>query len=74
MTDGTSPVVKKGIVKQVLSGDTFILQGPVSNGPPKELTLYLANLSAPRLARRPNENNEGSSDEVFLNKLFCIFF
>jgi staphylococcal nuclease domain-containing protein 1 len=46
----------------VLSGDSLVLQGPVSaSGPPKEITIYLANVVAPRLARR----EAGTSDEPY---------
>uniref|UniRef100_A0AC34QNZ7 Staphylococcal nuclease domain-containing protein n=1 Tax=Panagrolaimus sp. JU765 TaxID=591449 RepID=A0AC34QNZ7_9BILA len=68
MTDGaTQPALKRGVVKQVLSGDAIVLQGPLtSNGPPKESTVYLANIVAPRLAKRPNDTGSGgSNDEPF---------
>ena len=51
---------------QALSGDSIVLQGPPTNGPPKEITIYLANLAAPRLAKRPFDGGAGTSDEVTL--------
>lgn len=43
-----------------------MLQGPAVNGPPKEITVYLSNVTAPRLARRPTEGkSEGTSDEPY---------
>ncbi|KAI1727653.1 hypothetical protein Ddc_04968 [Ditylenchus destructor] len=73
MTDTTtapsqpSQTIKRGLVKQVLSGDAIVLQGPpTSNGPPKELTVYLSNVTAPRLARRPvDDSSEASADEPY---------
>ncbi|CAD5211676.1 unnamed protein product [Bursaphelenchus okinawaensis] len=59
-------LVKRGLVKQVLSGDSVVLQGPATNGPPKEITIYLSNVAAPRLAKRPVEGgSEGSNDEPY---------
>lgn len=53
-------------VFQVLSGDTVVLRNLTSKGgPPKERTLSLSSIVAPKLARRPNQNNEGGTkDEV----------
>jgi len=69
MTDGSAQpgAVKKGVVKQVLSGDAIVLLGPPSpNGPPRETTVYLANIAAPRLAKRPNDTGAGgTNDEPF---------
>ncbi|OAV88251.1 hypothetical protein PTTG_01501 [Puccinia triticina 1-1 BBBD Race 1] len=43
----------KAIVKSVLSGDTLILRGrPINGQPPKERTLHLAGLTAPRTGSR----------------------
>ncbi|KAH9448966.1 hypothetical protein MJO29_009850 [Puccinia striiformis f. sp. tritici] len=43
----------KAIVKSVLSGDTLILRGrPINGQPPKERTLHLAGLTAPRIGSR----------------------
>ncbi|MBW0476193.1 hypothetical protein O181_015908 [Austropuccinia psidii MF-1] len=47
----TTPM--RAIVKSVLSGDTLILRGRSTNGqPPKERTLHLAGLTAPRMGSR----------------------
>jgi len=49
----TPPQLFKGIVKQVLSGDSIIIRGQPKGGPPPERQLNLSNITAPRLARRP---------------------
>ncbi|TMS34836.1 hypothetical protein L596_002347 [Steinernema carpocapsae] len=64
-TPAPAGAVKRGTVKQVLSGDALILQGPAVNGPPKEITVYLSNINVPRLAKRPAEGQPVSSDEPF---------
>uniref|UniRef100_A0A0N5AH97 Staphylococcal nuclease domain-containing protein 1 n=1 Tax=Syphacia muris TaxID=451379 RepID=A0A0N5AH97_9BILA len=56
---------KRGYVKQVLSGDAVVLQGPPANGPPKEMTVYLSHVTAPRLGKRPTETEPGKEDEPF---------
>lgn len=61
----TNSSIKRGFVKQVLSGDSIVLQGPVTaNEPPKEITVYLSNVNAPRLAKRPIKESDSSADEV----------
>lgn len=56
--------IRRGVVKQVLSGDAVvILGGPRSNGPPEEITVYLSNVSAPRIAKRPTDTAPGTQDE-----------
>lgn len=59
------PQYLKGIVKQVLSGDSIIIRGVPKRGPPPERQLNLSNISAPRLARRPGGNvkSEDAKDE-----------
>ena len=52
---------------QVLSGDAVVIRGQPRGGPPQERTLAFSNVSAPRLARRPNPNSEAggeTKDEV----------
>ena len=57
---------KRGFVKQVLSGDSIVLQLQSAPGtPPNELTVYLANIAAPRLARRPTDNAIATPDEPY---------
>lgn len=54
---------------QVLSGDSVVIRGQPKGGPPPERTVSLSNITAPRLARRPNPNAEGiteTKDEVNL--------
>lgn len=56
--------MKKGIVKQVLSGDSVIIRGQPKNGPPAEKQINFSNVIAPKLARRPaNPSDEASKDE-----------
>ncbi|KAG1653353.1 Nuclease domain-containing protein 1 [Nymphon striatum] len=57
--------VHRGIVKQVLSGDSVIIRGIPKGGPPPEKQICLSNISAPKLARRPNANVEESKDEPY---------
>ena len=54
------PAVQRGIVKQILSGDAIVIRGQPQGGPPPEKTICLSNVTAPRMARRPNPNLEGS--------------
>eukprot|EP00730_Choanoeca_flexa_P019685 TRINITY_DN9622_c0_g1_i1.p2 TRINITY_DN9622_c0_g1~~TRINITY_DN9622_c0_g1_i1.p2 ORF type:complete len:879 (+),score=258.12 TRINITY_DN9622_c0_g1_i1:2861-5497(+) len=49
--------LQSAIVKSVLSGDTIVLRGQPRNGPPPERILCLAQISAPRLGRRPNASD-----------------
>ncbi|KAI0236877.1 Staphylococcal nuclease domain-containing protein 1 [Lamellibrachia satsuma] len=60
MSAAQPPQVNRGIVKQVLSGDSVVIRGVPRGGPPPERTMCLSNITAPRLARRPNPNAEGS--------------
>lgn len=56
----------KGIVKQVLDGGAVVIRGKPNNGPPPERTLALADIEAPRMARRPNASGAaGTVDEPF---------
>uniref|UniRef100_A0A914M2H7 Staphylococcal nuclease domain-containing protein n=1 Tax=Meloidogyne incognita TaxID=6306 RepID=A0A914M2H7_MELIC len=58
--------MKRGFVKQVLSGDSVVLQFSVAPGsPPNETTVYLCNVVAPRLAKRPTENTAATPDEPY---------
>lgn len=54
------PVCHRGIVKQVLSGDSVIIRGQPKGGPPPEKQLCLTNITARKLARRANPNISGS--------------
>ncbi|KAI6196869.1 Nuclease domain-containing protein [Aphelenchoides besseyi] len=67
MSNGTTTAntMKRGLVKMILSGDSVVIQGPATNGPPKELTVSFANVAAPRLAKRPTDNSAGTSDEPY---------
>ncbi|GFO47277.1 staphylococcal nuclease domain-containing protein 1-like [Plakobranchus ocellatus] len=57
-----TPVVQRALVKQVLSGDTVVLRGQPKGGPPPERTVCLSNITAPKLARRPNPNVENGAE------------
>ena len=68
---------------QVLSGDAVVIRGQPRGGPPQERTLAFSNVSAPRLARRPNPNNETSetkdevrsqiADQVYMHdQILCV--
>lgn len=61
----SQPSFRRGFVKQVLSGDAVVLQGQPSNGPPPETTVYLSNVVAPRLGKRPTETTTATVDEPF---------
>lgn len=39
-----------------------MIRGQPRGGPPQERTLAFSNVSAPRLARRPNPNSENPSE------------
>ncbi|KAF8789990.1 Staphylococcal nuclease domain-containing [Argiope bruennichi] len=68
MTTQQPPVIVTGygIVKQVNSGDTIVIRGQPKGGPPDEITIILTGITAPKLARRPNNNGEGATkDEPF---------
>ncbi|KJH48241.1 nuclease-like protein [Dictyocaulus viviparus] len=56
---------RRGFVKQVLAGDAVVLQGQPTNGPPPETTVYLSNVVAPRLGKRPTETSTATVDEPF---------
>ncbi|ENN71421.1 staphylococcal nuclease domain-containing protein 1 isoform X2 [Dendroctonus ponderosae] len=63
MTTPTAPVQipKKGIVKQVLSGDAVVIRS-LNGAPPPEKQLAFSGITAPKLARRPGAPGEGSGD------------
>eukprot|EP00924_Labyrinthula_sp_SR-Ha-C_P010644 maker-scaffold_49-snap-gene-0.3-mRNA-1 protein AED:0.01 eAED:0.01 QI:48/1/0.75/1/1/1/4/414/1015 len=54
-----------GYVKEVLSGDTLVVIGQPSNGPPPELKLTLASLSAPKLALKSQKATTSKDPEPF---------
>lgn len=58
-------------LSQVLSGDCVVIRGQPKGGPPPERTLALTNITAPKLARRPNpgEGKTESKDEVWIRQL-----
>jgi hypothetical protein len=48
----------KGVVKTVLSGDTLVIYGRVTSGPPPEREITLAHVSAPRIGRTADRKDE----------------
>uniref|UniRef100_A0A646QDV8 Staphylococcal nuclease domain-containing protein 1 n=1 Tax=Hemiscolopendra marginata TaxID=943146 RepID=A0A646QDV8_9MYRI len=57
---------QRGIVKQVLSGDTVIIRGVPKAGPPPEKSVSLSHITAPRLGRRPaNSSAPEIKDEPY---------
>jgi len=61
----TQPKPNRGIVKQVLSGDSVIIRGQPKGGPPPEKTLFLSNIVAPKLGRRAVNSAEETKDEPY---------
>ncbi|KAF2350110.1 Staphylococcal nuclease (SNase-like) OB-fold [Trinorchestia longiramus] len=55
----------KGVVKQVLSGDSVIVRGQPKGGPPPERQINFSNVSAPRLARRGGPSASETQDEPY---------
>ncbi|XP_026273804.1 staphylococcal nuclease domain-containing protein 1 [Frankliniella occidentalis] len=63
-TPAPQPVPKRGIVKQVLSGDSVVIRGPPRKGaPPLEKTILFSNVLAPKLARRATASAADTRDE-----------
>ncbi|CAH1129973.1 unnamed protein product [Ceutorhynchus assimilis] len=56
------PAPKRGIVKQILSGDSVVIRG-LSGAPPPEKQIAFSGITAPKLARRPGESSGESKDE-----------
>nr|QBI71272.1 ebna2 binding protein P100 [Essigella californica] len=60
--------VFEGVVKQVNSGDSITIREEVYSGYPKEKQITLNNIIAPKLGRRPANNDptsKGTEDEPF---------
>lgn len=57
--------LKRCFVKQVLSGDTVVIRAQPRGGPPPEKTIYISNITAPKLAKRPTETVAETKDEPF---------
>ncbi|XP_066257957.1 staphylococcal nuclease domain-containing protein 1 isoform X2 [Euwallacea similis] len=62
-TPATTPVLapKRGIIKQVLSGDSVIIKG-LTGAPPVEKQIVFSGITAPKLARRPGGPGESSGE------------
>ncbi|KAK9813035.1 hypothetical protein WJX72_007851 [[Myrmecia] bisecta] len=70
----------RGVVKEVVSGDTVVVMGQPRGGPPPEKRITLASLIAPRLGRRdgstPEEPFAWQSREFLRTKAIgqpCVF-
>ncbi|CAJ0581780.1 unnamed protein product, partial [Mesorhabditis spiculigera] len=61
----TQQSMRRGMVKQVLSGDAVVIQGTATQGPPPEATVYLSSVTAPRLGKRPTDTVSGTPDEPY---------
>ncbi|XP_049819243.1 staphylococcal nuclease domain-containing protein 1 isoform X2 [Aethina tumida] len=53
---------KRGVIKQILSGDSVIIRG-LSGAPPPEKQINFSGIVAPKLARRAGESTETTKDE-----------
>jgi len=60
-----APVIHRGVVKQILSGDNILIRGQPKGGPPPERQLALSNIVAPRLARRAVGESDATVDEPY---------
>ncbi|XP_030753895.1 staphylococcal nuclease domain-containing protein 1 [Sitophilus oryzae] len=56
-----APAPKRGIVKQIVSGDSVIIRG-LSGAPPPEKQIAFSGVTAPKLARRPGGPNDTSGE------------
>ena len=65
MAQQPTPIMNRGIVKQVLSGDNVIIRGQPKGGPPPERQLALSNVVAPRLSRRAVGDSAETHDEPY---------
>ncbi|XP_059470749.1 staphylococcal nuclease domain-containing protein 1 [Neocloeon triangulifer] len=65
MSAPAAPTLHRGIVKQILSGDSVVIRGPPKGGPPPEKTILLSNILAPKLARRATTSADETKDEPF---------
>eukprot|EP00117_Sycon_ciliatum_P012541 scpid19522/ scgid13573/ Staphylococcal nuclease domain-containing protein 1; 100 kDa coactivator; p100 co-activator len=63
MAEAPRTQYQKGVVKQILSGDSLIIRGQPRGGPPPERTVGLSGITAPRLARRQQDADNESTDE-----------
>ena len=57
------PTAQTAWIKHVISADTLVLRGRPIGGPPKERTLSLAGITAPRLGRKANQDGTGATDD-----------
>jgi len=53
----------RGIVKQIISGESIVIRGPPKGGPPPEKTITLSSIKAPKLAKRAIAGSEETKDE-----------
>ncbi|XP_055378713.1 staphylococcal nuclease domain-containing protein 1 [Condylostylus longicornis] len=57
-----APVLRKGVVKFIVSGDTIIIRGQPKSGPPPEKQVTLSFVTAPKLAKN-RAGGEETKDE-----------
>ena len=58
MSSTKLPLQGRATIKSVLSGDTVILRGKPTNGPPPEMTFTLSEITAPRYNAKDQEKSE----------------
>jgi hypothetical protein len=51
----------RGVVKEIVSGDTLVIAGNVKSGHPPEKRITLSSLVAPKLGRRDGSTPDASS-------------
>jgi staphylococcal nuclease domain-containing protein 1 len=71
MNETNFPSTGRSFVKSVISGDTLVLRGKATNGPPTEVIFTLTNIVAPRMSRgsEPEEKNAFKSREFLRTAL-----
>ncbi|XP_054275181.1 staphylococcal nuclease domain-containing protein 1-like [Macrosteles quadrilineatus] len=53
----------RGVVKQIISGESIVIRGQPKGGPPPEKTITLSSIKAPKLAKRATAGSEETKDE-----------
>jgi staphylococcal nuclease domain-containing protein 1 len=46
------------LLQSVVSGDTLVLVGKATSGPPPEITITLTHVQCPKIARGPSQTDE----------------
>jgi len=63
MSTPQPPQLIKGVVKQIISGESIVIRGQPKGGPPPEKTITLSSIKAPKLAKRATAGSEETKDE-----------